>query len=535
MVNFGPSLRTYTSQREVVYARRGMVCTTQPLASQAGLAMLKKGGNAIDAAIAAAACMTVLEPTSNGIGGDAFALVWCQNHLYGLNSSGFAPQAITAEAVRSRYGHTMPTRGFVPVTVPGIPAAWASLSERFGTLPFEELLEPAIAYAEEGYPLAATTASLWKEASNTFAPYSDDPAFSPWFETFLPNGKAPDAGDIIVLPDHAKTLRTLAQSRCHDFYSGDLADRIDAFAHAHGGFLRKGDLEHFSPEWVSPISTNYRGFTVHEIPPNGQGLIALMALNILENFEPTADMADTVHHQIEAMKLAFSDGTAYIADPKAMPISTETLLSKAYSCERYAQIHAKAQVFGPGNPYSGGTVYLAAADGMGNMVSFIQSNYQGFGSGIVIPDTGIALQNRGANFSLDPQSPNCLAPGKKPYHTIIPGFLSRDNHPIGPFGVMGAFMQPQGHLQVISNTVDRAMNPQESLDAPRWQWLGDKRIEVEMEFPRAIIQSLLRRGHDVRIVSNYNAMGRGQIIWRKENGVLVGGTEKRADGAIACW
>lgn len=354
MVNFGPSLRTYTSQREVVYARRGMVCTTQPLASQAGLAMLKKGGNAIDAAIAAAACMTVLEPTSNGIGGDAFALVWCQNHLYGLNSSGFAPQAITAEAVRSRYGHTMPTRGFVPVTVPGIPAAWASLSERFGTLPFEELLEPAIAYAEEGYPLAATTASLWKEASNTFAPYSDDPAFAPWFKTFLPNGKAPDAGDIIVLPDHAKTLRTLAQSHCYDFYSGDLADRIDAFAHAHSGFLRKGDLEHFSPEWVSPISTNYRGYTVHEIPPNGQGLIALMALNILENFEPTADMADTVHHQIEAMKLAFSDGTAYIADPKAMPISTETLLSKAYSCERYAQIHAKAQVFGPGNPYSGG-------------------------------------------------------------------------------------------------------------------------------------------------------------------------------------
>ena len=315
-----------------------------------------------------------------------------------------------------------------------------------------------------------------------------------------------------------------------------MAEKIDTFSRETGGYLRKEDLAQFHAEWVEPISTNYRGYTVSEIPPNGHGIVVLMALNILEGFQFTQrDTAESIHKQIEAMKLAFTDGKRYIADPRFMRVTPEQMLSKEYAAKRRALIGEQALMPEAGDPSCGGTVYLCTADGEGNMVSFIQSNYMGFGSGIVVPGTGIALQNRGNNFSLDPNSENCLAPGKKSYHTIIPGFLSKDGKAIGPFGVMGGFMQPQGQVQVVMNTIDFMMNPQEALDAPRWQWVGDKNIEVEQSFPAWITESLVRAGHNVKVLPESLTMGRGQIIWRNDEGVLVGATEPRTDGTVAAW
>lgn len=531
----------YASRRNLVYGRKGMVATTSPLAAEAGLDIMKKGGNAIDAAIATAACMTVLEPTSNGIGGDAFALVWHDGKLKGLNSSGHAPKAIDAEKLRNKFGGKMPQRGWEPVTVPGAVAGWAALSEKYGKLSFEELLAPAIDYAERGYPVGPTTAKLWNSAYKTFKETLRGECFEAWFDTFAPNGRAPAAGEMVYLKNHAETLREIAQTKGRAFYGDSLADKIDEFSKKTGGYIRKSDLESFKPEWVDPISTEYRGFTVSEIPPNGQGIVALMALNIFENYKKIdlktayAPDAEFYHHEIEAMKLAFADAQKYVTDPKFMNVSPSELLSKDYAKSRFAQISEKALMPNWGDPHSGGTIYLATADEDGNMVSFIQSNYQGFGSGIVVPKTGIALHNRGLNFSLDKDSDNVIAPGKRPYHTIIPGFLSKGKKAIGPFGVMGAFMQPQGHVQVVVNSVDLCMNPQAVLDAPRWQWVGEKRIEVEEEFPAEIVRELRQMGHDIVVVPERTKMGRGQIIWRTEDGVLVGATEPRADGHVAVW
>lgn len=519
-----------------MYARNGMVATSQPLAAQAGLAVLRKGGNAIDAAVATAACLTVVEPTSNGIGSDAFALVWTKGKLYGLNSSGPAPRAISIEAV-NRAGHkVIPRHGWIPVTVPGAPAAWAELSKRFGRLPLTEVLEPAIVYASEGYPLSPVLASDWRAAYNLYRETLQAEEFKPWFDTFAPAGQPPAAGQLWRSPDHARTLSAIAGTEAEAFYRGELAERIDDFSRRHGGFLRKEDLEDFRPSWVEPIRVNYRGYDVWEIPPNGQGLVALMALNIIKGFEfPCKDSIDTYHKQIEAMKLAFADGRKYITDPSRMRINVDDLLSEGYAAERRKLIGDTAVMPEPGTPPEGGTVYLAAADGEGNMVSYIQSNYMGFGSGLVVPGTGISLQNRGANFSLDPAHDNRLEPGKRTYHTIIPGFLTRDGQPVGPFGVMGGFMQPQGHLQVVMNAIDFDLNPQAALDAPRWQWVEGKTVWVERHFPGHIGDALARMGHDIQWSTNTGSFGRGQIIWRSEHGVLVGGTEPRADGTVAAW
>ncbi len=526
----------YPSARRVVYGKKGMVCTTQPLAAQAGLDMLKKGGNAVDAAVATAACMTVLEPNSNGLGGDAFALVWMKDKLHGLNSSGPAPMAVSAENLRKKYGASMPDRGWAPVTVPGIPAAWAELSKKFGRLPFEELLQPAIAYAEEGYPVAPVTAMLWQQAFDDFKKELEEPYFNTWCDVFAPAGRGPLPGETVFLRDHGKTLRELADTKCEAFYRGALADKIDEFSKVTGGYLRKEDLAAFSPEWVEPVSVDYRGYTVCEIPPNGHGIVALMALNILNGFDFShRDCAETFHKQIEALKLAYEDGKRYVSDPRFMKVSVKTLLSEEYAKTRRALIGREAIVPTPGSPDYGGTVYMCTADGEGNMVSYIQSNYMGFGSGIVVPGTGIALQNRGSNFYLDPESGNCLAPGKKPYHTIIPGFLMKDGKAVGPFGVMGGFMQPQGHLQVIMNTIDFHMNPQEALDAPRWQWVGGKRVEVERAFPHAVTEELIRRGHEITVPPLTCNFGRGQVIWRSGDGTLTGATEPRSDGTVAAW
>ncbi|KKI91340.1 gamma-glutamyltransferase [Bacillus sp. SA1-12] len=527
----------HPSQRMTTFSRNGMVATSQPLAAEAGLQILKKGGNAVDAAIATAACLTVVEPTSNGIGGDAFALVWMKGTLFGLNSSGPAPKSISIEAVKERGHEVMPKYGWVPVTVPGAPGAWAELSKTFGKLPLIEVLQPAIEYAEKGFPVSPVTGFNWNKAYEKFKRECQSDEFIPWFDTFAPGGKPPAIGEIWKSHGHAETLYSIGETNGESFYRGELADKIAASSHTFKGFLTKEDLAAFQPEWVDPIKVNYRGYDVWEIPPNGQGLIALSALNILRGFDfPEAESVDCYHKQLEAMKLAFVDGQKYITEHQQMSVRVEDLLSEEYGKQRRELIGDKAITPEPGTPPRGGTVYLAAADGEGNMVSFIQSNYMGFGSGIVVPETGISLQNRGNNFSLDPAHSNCLKGGKRTYHTIIPGFLTKDNQPVGPFGVMGGFMQPQGHVQVIMNTIDFHMNPQVALDAPRWQWEGGKEILVEPGFPLHLAQELSRKGHEIKIALDSGSFGRGQIIWRDpETGVLQGGTESRTDGAIAAY
>lgn len=537
MLKYDAQYYPYGSKRTCIYGRRGMVATSQPLAAEAGLEMLKKGGNAIDAAIAAAAALTVLEPTSNGIGGDAFALVWSGGKLHGLNASGPSPMTQTIESLQALGYKHMPKYGIHPITVPGAPAAWAALSQKWGKLPFEALLEPAIAYAEDGFPVGPTLAALYDYEFAKFNRMDRLQEFEGLYATFTKDGILPKAGDMVRYPDHARTLQLIAETKAESFYRGDLAGRIAAYVARHGGFLREADLASYQPEWVEPISARYRGYDVWEIPPNGQGMVALMTLNILKNFEFGArDLAETCHRQIEAMKLAFSDGFAYITDPKQMRVKPEALLAEGYGRERAGLIGRAAIAPLPGQPPQGGTVYVAAADGDGNMVSFIQSNYMGFGSGVVVPGTGIALQNRGSDFSLDPQHANALAPGKKSFHTIIPGFLTKDGTPLGPFGVMGGFMQPQGHVQVVMNTVDFHLNPQSALDAPRWQWKEGMRVEVEPGFPDHLAQELARRGHEIERSVSSLGFGRGQIIWRDPlTGVLTGATEARTDGHVAVW
>ncbi|MCF6410933.1 gamma-glutamyltransferase family protein [Pseudalkalibacillus salsuginis] len=527
----------YPSQRMTTFAKNGMVATSQPLAAQAGLDILKKGGNAVDAAIATAACLTVVEPTSNGIGGDAFALVWTKGKLHGLNASGPSPQSISIDLLKERGVHEIPKYGWTPVTVPGAPSAWAALSERFGKMSFKELLKPAIEYAEKGYPISPTLGKFWKAAADHFKSVLTDDEFKHWFDTFAPDGKAPEVGDLWRSEGHAQTLRELAETNTESFYRGKIADKIDAFSKKYDGFLRREDLADFKPEWVDPISVEYRGYKVWEIPPNGQGIIALMALNFMKDSEYThKEDVDTYHKQIEALKLAFMDGLKYVTESKSMTTTAETLLSDAYAEERRKLIGEKAIDPSSGAPSKGGTVYLATADSEGNMVSFIQSNYMGFGSGLVVPGTGIALQNRGHNFSMDPEHDNRLEGGKKTYHTIIPGFLTKGDQPVGPFGVMGGFMQPQGHLQVIMNTLDFHLNPQTALDAPRWQWIEGRKVLVEPSFPNHIAQALARKGHHIQVALEGGPFGRGQIIWRDpETGVLSGGTESRTDGSVAAW
>ncbi|MDO3410446.1 gamma-glutamyltransferase family protein [Saccharibacillus sp. CPCC 101409] len=536
-MNFDPLYQPYPSRRLPVYGRNGMVATSQPLAAQAGLDILKAGGNAIDAAVATAAALTVLEPAFNGIGGDAFALVWANGELHGLNASGPAPAALSIEALLKRGIEEIPKYGTVPITVPGAPAAWAELSSRFGRLPLSQTLEPAARYAEEGYPLPASLAYFWARAHRIFGRQLIGDEYAEWFRTFAPGGCAPGAGEMWASPAHAATLREIGETRAESFYRGDLAAKIAGYIGDHGGYLTRADLAGYKPEWVRPVSASYRGYEVWEIPPNGQGLVALMALNMLDGF-PAGDKESvlTYHRQFEAIKLAFADGEAYIADAAHMRASVDGLLSRKYADERRALITDEAALPGPGTPPSGGTVYLAAADGEGNMVSFIQSNYMGFGSGIVIPGTGIAMQNRGHNFSMNPEHDNALAPGKRSYHTIIPGFLTRGGEAVGPFGVMGGFMQPQAHVQVVTSTVDHLLNPQAALDAPRWMWENGRTVRVEPDFPIHIAQALMRKGHDIQVAPDKNMFGKGQIIWRDPvSGVLCGGTESRSDGTVAAW
>ncbi|MDR1740744.1 MAG: gamma-glutamyltransferase [Synergistaceae bacterium] len=528
----------FPSRRTVVFASRGMVATGQPLAAQAGLDALKKGGNAIDAAVATAICLTVVEPTSNGIGGDNFALIWSGSprKLYGLNSSGFSPMAANLDEMAGQ--KAMPKLGWKTVTVPGAPAGWFAMSKWFGKLPFRTLFEPAISYAEDGFPVSPTMAKLWAAAFAKYKAECTGEEFRSWFDTFAPLGRAPLPGETWRSAAHAKTLALIAETEAEAFYRGTLAEKVDAYARRFGAWLSADDLAEFDPEWVEPIHADYRGYDVWEIPPNGHGVTALMALNIMKGFSvPSSGVWDVEmrHRQIEAMKLAYADAARYVADPRFMDVRAADLLSEDYAAQRRALIGETAIAPAHGTPRPSGTVYIAAADGDGNMVSMIQSNYMGFGSGLAVPDTGIALHNRGSNFSLEPGHPNALAPRKKPYHTIIPGFLTRNGEPVGPFGVMGGFMQPQGHMQVVMNMLDLGMNPQEALDAPRWQWVGGKTVEVESSVPAHVAIGLAERGHDVKMLPDSITFGRGEIIVRTEHGTLAGATEPRTDGTVAAW
>ncbi len=517
----------FASRRRVVMGTQGAVATSQPLATMAGLEMLGAGGSAIDAAIATAIALTVVEPTSNGIGSDAFALVW-DGKLHGLNASGKSPQTLDASDFVNL--DTMPLYGWRSVTVPGAVSAWHSLWKRWGKLPFERLFAPAIRYAEQGFPVSPETARAWKRAEAIYGSL-DHAAFKPFQTVFFPNGRSPRVGEIWRSPAHAQTLRAIAITEGEAFYRGDLADAIATFAEQTGGTLTREDLAAHQPEWVDPISTTYRGFTVWEIPPNTQGIAALMALNILEGFDlPHCEYEsiERYHWQIEAMKLAFADVHRYVSDPDCMSVKSRDLLSKAYASDRRLFIRDTASIQPiPGLP-KGGTVYLAAADA-DLTVSFIQSNYMGFGSGILIPGTGIALQNRACGFSTQAGHPNQVAPGKRPFHTIIPGFLSYDDRAIGAFGVMGGDMQPQGHVQVVSNLIDYGMNPQSALDAPRWRWVAHNQVLLEQTVPSEVALGLVDRQHLIQLSAEPSAFGRGQMILRNDR-VLIAASESRADG-----
>lgn len=530
---------SYPSKRQIVYAKNGMVHSSVPLAAQIGIDTLKKGGNAVDAAISMAAALPLLEPTGNGLGSDCFALIWYDGKLYGINGSGITPKALTPEVVKGAGFTEMPEEGWLSTMVPGAPSAWEKMRCRFGTMSMTDLMAPAISYAEEGFPIPQTVAVQWAEEFERFSPLAaENPAvFKPWLDYFTKDGKPYAAGEMFKNPDFAKTLRALAETNCESFYHGDIMKQIVSFSEKTGGLFTEEDFQSYEAEWVEPISSHYKGYDVCEIPPNGHGITALMALNILQDMDldDCRETAANYHKMIEAIKLAFVDTKKYVADPKTMQMTVSQLLSKEYAAKRRSLIGETAIMPKAGDPRCGGTVYFCTADKDGNMVSFIQSNYARFGSGIVIPGTAITLQDRAANFSLDPDSDNCLAGRKKAYHTIIPGFLMKDGKAIGPFGVMGGFMQPQGHLQVIVNTIDFHMNPQECLNAPRFQWTGEKKVQLERKVNSAIALDLQDRGHQIEIVNSSIGMGRGGIIWRTENGIYVGGTECRCDGTIAAW
>lgn len=526
----------YPTTRIPVFARNA-VSTSHPLAAQAGLRMLWQGGNAVDAAIAAAAAMTICEPVSNGLGSDAFAILWDGKQLRGINGSGHAPAGWTPEYFRGKYGadaQNPPKRGLDSVTVPGAVGTWVALSERYGKLPFADLLAPAIEIAERGYLLPIVVQQKWKAATRELGQL---PGFA---QNFLPWGRAPEVGELFQFPAAARALRAIAASRGQAFYGGEIAEALARFSQQHGGVHTVQDFAAFQPEWVTPIARNYRGYTLHEIPPNGQGIAALMALGILEKFDLAAmkvDGADSQHLQIEAMKLAFADVYRYVAERSAMEVTTEQMLDDAYLASRAKLIDLKrAQDFKAGNPVKGGTIYLTAADQDGMMISFIQSNYMGFGSGCVEPTFGISLQNRGHGFSLQPGI-NQVAPGKRPFHTIIPAFLTRDGQPVMSFGVMGANMQPQGHMQTVVRMIDYHQSPQAACDAPRWRFNSGLEINVEQQMAQATVEELARRGHQVEVINdNYQDFGAGQFIWRmgdtKKEGYLIA-SDSRRDGLAA--
>ena len=527
-------LYPHASRRSVVLAPNGVVATSQPLAAQAGLDVLRRGGTAVDAIVATACALTVLEPTSNGIGSDAFALIWDGSQLHGLNASGRSPAALDRDVLAREGRGAVPKRGWSAVTVPGAPAAWGDMHAQFGRLDFGQLMAPAIDYARHGFPVSPVIAELWRRGGENFLPRADA-QFDGWRQCFSTGGRTPRPGERWCLPGHACALQTMAERGVRDFYEGEIAEAIVAWAAQTGGNLCADDLAAHQSEWVDPIGIRYAGHDIWEIPPNGQGIAALLALGAAER----AGMPELPYHsekswhlQIEAMKLGFADAYRYVADQAHAKVPVDGLLSDQYLSERASSIGDQAAEPPAGRPPGSGTVYLCAADRDGMMVSFIQSNYMGFGSGVVVPEMGVSLQNRGAGFVLEPDHPNVAAPGKRPRHTIIPGFITRDGEAIGPFGVMGGEMQPQGHLQVVSAMLDHGQNPQGALDAPRWRVDDGKSVVYEPGTDPALVDALGRRGHHM-MEGDPLTFGRGQIITRVDSGAYAAGSEPRTDGLAA--
>jgi gamma-glutamyltranspeptidase/glutathione hydrolase len=519
---------TYASRRQPVFARNA-VATSQPLATQAGLAMLIRGGNAVDAALATAITLTVVEPCSNGIGSDLFAMLWTGSELVGLNASGRAPAAWSPGRFAGR--KAMPERGWETVTIPGAVSGWVALSKRYGKLPFADLFEPAIRYARDGWHVSPVVAEKWALAAPLM------PTTQGWPEAFMPNGRAPQVGERFTCRAMAETLRKIAATHGESFYRGALADAMVAHSQSAHGAHTLADFAAHEADWVTLLAQDYRGFTVHEIPPNGQGVSALMALGMLEHFDLARHACDSIaaqHLEVEAMKLAFADAYRYVSDPRTMPFPGVALLDRDYLAARARMIDAEsAQYFGPGEPPRGGTVYLCAADEAGMMVSLIQSNYMGFGSGVVVPGTGISLQNRGAGFVLQPGHPNEVAGGKRPFHTIIPGFVTRNGQPYAAFGVMGGPIQPPAHVQTLVRLIDYGMNPQAVLDAPRWKVNADGSLDLEASAAPALRAGLIALGHQLESVpDSYMDFGAGQFIVKAEDG-YVAASDSRRDGQAA--
>jgi gamma-glutamyltranspeptidase/glutathione hydrolase len=529
----------YPTERSPVFARN-VVATSQPLAAQAGLKLLAQGGNAVDAAVGAAAVIALTEPCSNGLGSDNFAIVWDGTQLHGLNASGTAPAAWSLDFFKKKYGDDLPAkrpvRGWDTITVPGAVAGWAALHGKLGKLPFADVLAPAIEYAERGFAVSRIVAEKWGLGAPLL---KDQPGFA---EHFMPHGRAPQVGEHFTLQGAARSLKLIAQSKGEAFYRGEIAAAIAAYARQTGGSLTEADLAAYQPEWVTPIAQDFAGHTLHEIPPNGQGIAALIALGILNHVDLSGvkvDSADWHHLMIEAMKLAFADVYAYVADPKGgMQLTPEQMLDAKYLKTRAELINrSTAQAFMPGKPAGGGTIYLTAADERGMMVSFIQSNYMGFGSGVVVPGWGVSLQNRGHAFHLDAAHPNCVAPGKRPFHTIIPAFLTQGGQPVMSFGVMGGNMQPQGHMQTLTRMLLAGQNPQAACDAPRWKFMQGLDIEVEHTMPAAVVSELVARGHKITQANDsYMDFGSGQFIWRLGDPAregYVAASDSRRDGLAA--
>jgi gamma-glutamyltranspeptidase/glutathione hydrolase len=534
----------FQSRRSSVVARNGAVATSQPLAAQAGLKMLQDGGNAVDAAVATAAALNVLEPMSTGIGGDMFALIWMNKDkkVAALNGSGHSAAGANAEDVKNKGYNEIPREGEdagFSVSVPGTVDGWAMALEQYGRMTLAEVLQPAIDYATGGFGVSDIISNGWanNEVKLKYRPSGNE---------MLKNGRAPKKGEIMHLPQLGKSLQAVAEGGRDAFYQGDIAKKIADYVQETGGWITEADLEEHHSDWDEPISTDYRGVTVYECPPNGQGIAALMALNIAEGFD-IADMGaqspDAYHHLIESMRLGFSDALQYVADPREVEMPITGMLDRSYADSRRAGISSERANNGVtfGNPGpSADTVYLSVVDGEGNACSFINSLFNGFGSGLVVPTTGIALQNRGALFSLDASHPNYIHGKQRPYQTIIPAMATKDVELWLSFGVMGGFMQPQGHLQVISNMVDHGMDSQAALDALRFNIdvVGDGVVSVEEDMPESTVAELRRRGHRVEVVSGYDrpGMGGGQIISRDaETGVITAGSEPRKDGAAVGW
>ncbi|MDR0570762.1 MAG: gamma-glutamyltransferase family protein [Clostridiales Family XIII bacterium] len=545
MMDFDHNMYHFGSRRRTVYSKNGMVACTHPLAAEAGLRMLGKGGNAIDACVAMAIALPLLEPGATSYGSDNFAIFWSKGKLHGMSSSGWSPRKMTYDYIKSKGYAAMPRAGWDSTTVPGCVRGWVNLVEKFGNLTLADVAQPAIEYAEEGHPMTPYVVGSFDKWLKQIIPLVTPELVENFKAVWYKDGKAPAPGQLCKFPEIGRFLREVVETNGESVYSGKIAQAIVDLSKRTGGLWEMEDFAGFDSIFHDPLRVNYRGYEICELPPNGQGIVALMALNIIKGFDfgPNDFGAPrTAHLQMEAVKLAFADAKRYIADTDYMSkVSCESLLDEGYAIERRKLIDMdRAQDFKAGDPPGSDTVYFAAADTNGNMISMIQSCYTPFGAGVVVPEYGLSLQSRSACFAIEEGHPNNVGPHKRPYQTIIPAFIMKDGKPLGPFGIMGGYMQPQAHMQVAMNMIDFKMNPQDALDAPRFCWSAGLNFSLEDHFSPGLVDALVRKGHLITTQNAYTGdycdrpFGRGQIILLSDENTLIGGTEGRGDGAIYC-